>query len=378
MRRSQPPDQRWPTPDEADLLRAAAGGEDAPLAWARWRRAGRSLADATSRELRLLPRIDADVVHASPADRGRIDEIHKRARERNQELLRGGHDAARALRDGGIESIALKGTARLAARPGAIDSRILGDVDLLVRRADAAAALAVTLQSGWVPIYRGRLRAIGVQHSIDTRRGDGTLLDLHWTALEMPGLDDGVWSRAVRSDIEGWQVSVPSPSDQLLITCVHGVGPHPAAPHWILDALELLSPAETPIDWDVVCREAVVRQATGLLAEALDGLDSRFGADVPAGVISDLRRARRTLSERAVDHVSRQPQPRGATYVVEWHRYRRLVAIGDTDHATSFADHLARRWGFAATRDLLPAAVRRSAGLARPGRLTPWADFVGR
>jgi hypothetical protein len=369
---------RWPTGRQADLIVAAtAKDRRAAAAWQRWQGGGGDLQRLDAASSRLLPllwsnrraaNIEAEALML-------LKGCYRHSLWMTHRTLAGGVAALDTLEATGIPTLVLKGTAILARFPGQVGVRPINDVDILVRRADASRALAALEQDGWRPVNPTQ-RPIGVWHAVDLVRTAGERIDLHWSATVVPGDDRAIWREAQSGHVAGRPVKVPSATAQLLVTCVHGLGPDPAPVRWIADALLILEGDET-IDWPALVGEARRRGVGIALSAALSGLRSQFDADVPASVPRQLAgwpaRVLERLAHRAAGRTGR-----GSVYAVELHRYRRLRAINDSDRAHTFVSHCARRWGFESSTSLVRAGVRRAGQLARYGRAATWADLAQR
>ena len=369
---------RWPTGRQADLIVAAtANDERAAAAWQRWQDGGGDLQRLDEASSRLLPllwsnrraaNIEADALML-------LKGCYRHSLWMTHRILAGGSAALDTLDATGIPTLVLKGTAILARFPGEVGVRPINDVDILVRRADASGALAALERHGWRPVNPTQ-RPIGVWHAIDLVRMAGERIDLHWSATVVPGDDGAIWREARSGDVAGRPVKVPSAGAELLITCVHGLGPDPAPVRWIADALLILESGD-PIDWPALVCEARRRGVAIALSAALSGLRSRFEADVPASVPRQLAGRPARVLERLA-HRAAGRTGRGSVYAVELHRYRRLRAINDSDRARTFVNHCARRWGFESSASLVRAGVRRAGQLARHGRAATWAELAKR
>jgi hypothetical protein len=367
-------DRAWPTARQRELILAATGASGvADQAWKRWQRGG-ELLDIDPASNRLLPLLWSNR-EAAGIDEDKLALLkgcYRQSLWQAHRTLAAGMSALDTLDSAQVPTMLLKGAAILASRPAQMGIRPMDDVDILVPRAAARVAIDVLEADGWRGVY-GIRHPLGVWHAIDLVRGEHEEVDLHWSATTVPGDDRAIWEDARPAKLLERSVLIPSPTFQLLITCVHGVGSHPAPVRWLADALLILRSADE-IDWVALVDEARARHVTVALEDALRGLREQFGAPVPAAVLEQLG-GRHKLGERLANWAARA-DGRGAVYVTELHRYRRLRAIGDPDRAGSFLGHCARRWGFDSSASLARAALPRLAQLARHGRADPWEDFA--
>jgi hypothetical protein len=214
-----------------------------------------------------------------------------------------------------------------------------------------------------------------VWHATDLVRSEDERIDLHWSATTVLGDDRAIWTDARPGTLLEHSVLIPSPTFQLLTTCVYGIGSDPTPMRWLADALLILRNVDE-IDWEALADEARARRVAVALREALQALHEQFDAPVPAAVLQRLG-GRYAIGERLANRVTRAGG-RGAVYIGEFDRYRRLRAIDDPDRAPNFVGHCARRWGFDSTASLARAVLPRLAQLARHGHADPWSEFARR
>ena len=192
-----------------------------------------------------------------------------------------------------IGLIVLKGAAlaeTVYARPSL---RRFGDLDVLVRRADAARARTLLEGLGyiadrlqWAEIEGGRdCQANFFKH---TGRGS-VVVELHTELInndlffgQVRVDEGGLWGRARAARLAGTAALVLGPEDQILHLCLHLAGHYLAAPQSLRDIAQVI-PAGA-VDWDLLVRLARAAGAgpacfAGLLAASRLG-----GAPVPDAV----------------------------------------------------------------------------------------------
>lgn len=157
----------------------------------------------------------------------------------------------------GIKSVALKGLAleALAYKDGEL--RPFSDVDFLVSRNDFR--LMAERASKYDFYYRGVTPAHSFEYFQHAKsfQGNHLELDVHWTFFPLgidPTYDDRIRDRSTINPTEGsWLL--PSPTDALIHTLLHGLKPDVVSPiRWLVDAHLLVSRNE--IDWDLLQKEA--------------------------------------------------------------------------------------------------------------------------
>jgi hypothetical protein len=249
---------------------------------------------------------------ASEPHQGRLKGIYRYSLFRANVVAAAGRRVLEAFRKAGIEAVAIKGIAlgvryyrNLALRP-------MSDVDVLVRRADVAAAEAVLGDCGWSYRYDAARKPHDV-HSYDYVDGRGSGFDLHWFSLLESvgdGSDDGVWARAETMDWHGMPLLVPAREDLALIAMVNGMREGEGMRGmWVHDLAVLITDAPD-FDWELLWAEAGRRNvreqvfnALLLLARAVPWLvpEARLHACLLAAPAFTLERLRAIVAETRTD-----------------------------------------------------------------------------
>jgi hypothetical protein len=364
-----------PFPDARQtlLLRAALGaGEDARAAWERFTAAGGRIEELDAASVRLLPQLYRNLEAVGvPGGEAMIKlrGVYRHAWYRNQVLLHAAGSSVRALQGAGIRVMALKGAAVTALYPGGLGTRPMNDVDLLVEPADVDRAVGVLAELGYAPAgVQPLVVARRIRHAMPFRRADGVEIDLHWHLLVHAGDDRAVWARARPGALAGAPILVPAPADQLLHTCVHGLGAVPAPVRWVADAA-LIIRAAGDLDWDVVVEQAQTRDLTVVTAAALDFLAGEIGVPVPARVIETLAGSPASPSARLAQQLAcgRIAAPHLAACAADyWDSYRRRErGARRRPSALGFASYVADTYGLPGRRALGAEIVRKAVGVAR-------------
>jgi hypothetical protein len=293
----------WPPDSQIVLLQAIlAEPAAARAAWRTWI-GQRDLDSAAWAEVRLLANLAARLAALDPGSplEPRIQGIRRFVWAQTQMRLAGARPLLTALAEAGIGMIPLKGAARMLGAPAAAGTRLLRDIDVLLRPEDWARGLRIADAQGWRCCngwpYAGALeadtpaRVYPMHHATGLERGEAQV-DLHHHALYMcrlAGDDDGLWARATPARLHGVPVLAPAPTDDLMQALVHGAlfTPDPVA-DWALDAAALIGGGR--IDWALLEQEAGARRIEAFLASGLMLLEERLGVAVPAGLTGRLRR----------------------------------------------------------------------------------------
>lgn len=140
----------------------------------------------------------------------------------------------------GIPTIVLKGPALALTIYPDPALRVIGDLDLLVRREQVEQAMAALHSLGYgppehePPYSLEYLARFGRHLQLQRRDRTGTLdLEVHWTLIgelwagAVTAIDvEGLWARAVPLQGEGWRARQLSPADTLLHLALHATLMH--------------------------------------------------------------------------------------------------------------------------------------------------------
>ena len=212
---------------------------------------------------------------------------------RNARLYRELGLVLRCLRGSGIPVIVLKGAFLAEAVYGDVALRPMGDVDLMVPRAEMPRAHAVLLdtgrahqQSGDVGSRSGRSRKF--------RLSVGAGIDLCWTIVAPKGRfgpdSTGLWNRAHQATIAGVEVLGLCPEDLLLHLCLHASHRHglTAGLRPFCDIAETIRHFRGAMDWAQVVHSAREWCASRYVGLTLHLAQSMVGAGVPDDVLERL------------------------------------------------------------------------------------------
>ena len=257
----------WPTPLQADLLRATLLSDERALA--AWQRIRPQL-DVAAMDYSthaLLPQLRANLIALGNDDPllRLFKGVHRFAWARNQILLAQVMPIVAALQRAGLPTLLLKGAALLADQRQDAGMRQMSDIDVLVPPAAAAAAVEVILDHGlhtvedlplwyvtdYLPLFRP-----GVNFS-DGAEGQ---LDLHWHALRSSchrAADEDFWAASVPVALRGVDSRALCPADLLLLVIMHGLRWSPTPTYrWVLDATLIARGVCGPVDFDRLAIQA--------------------------------------------------------------------------------------------------------------------------
>ena len=344
----------WPTGRVALLVCAAlCPPAQAARAWQDWK-AARNFDDITWEEMRLLVPVAARLAELDPASplRPRIDGLAKQIWTRTQIRLRESCMALESLNAAGLPFIVFKGGAQYAEGMAVSPRRVMGDIDVLIRKGDVTPALAALDASGWLAVggesFTFLRQALPARLRGNFRKGQHGEIDLHVSlfhfARSTPALEEALWARAKPARLALRPVLIPDPTDSMLLSLAHGV--EGGGGDWAIDAATRM--ARQPIDWD---RLVATAEQRGLVPGCRDGiayLIESVGLPVPTHVPAKLAQARVSAAER-LKHWSNTRHPDDRSRV--------------EDLADGLADRLLRRRGF----DLVVKDARLVRAMRRPG-----------
>jgi hypothetical protein len=223
-----------------------------------------------------------------------------RAREllRTESVRRICERALRSLRTAGMEVIVLKGMAAAEILYPEPSLRHCHDLDLLLTRDQVPAALEVLGGSG----FEGSSAPYGTgAGSSWVQHPSGFPIGLHTSLYRIPPWNKGIdeaRNSAVPADIAGCQVQVLSWEEMLVHVCCHGItSGSPHSPCWASDAWFLLDREHARLNWEGVLTIARRGNRVTPLLLALEYLDAKLGAPIPAQVLPGLNE----LSEEEPD-----------------------------------------------------------------------------
>lgn len=234
-----------------------------------------------------------------PAASRRLAEVARGVWAANAVLARHWGEASAALRQAGVETLTLKGMALaniVYAEPGL---RPMADVDLLVRPADRAIALATLRALGYrTPGEAADLH--GASRSFAELVRDGTRVDLHWHAaryLRFEGIvkvdHDGLWNRARPLVTPEGRSLMLSPEDLLLHLVLHlTLGSDFARVLWYADIDAVVRRFAGELDWERLIAEADRWRIRTLTGWTLGVVAGSFGTPLPSGLLARLGQGR--------------------------------------------------------------------------------------
>lgn len=183
---------------------------------------------------------------------------------RNMYLYAELRNIANAFQNAGIEVIALKGAALAGIVYPDVGLRSMMDIDLLVQKADLAAAhrIMTDLNYNAKVEWESEQRHKQMHFHLPAYRHSEkpVVVEIHWHFTENSlGIDmQKWWGRARSENLMGCCIKVPAPEDMLIHLCIHLYN-HGYANKFVLrglcDIAETLQHYETEIDWKLLQNE---------------------------------------------------------------------------------------------------------------------------
>jgi hypothetical protein len=269
-----------------------------------------------NRALNFLPLVYRALVDegADDPDLPRLRGVHRKVWYDNQLRFRTIAPALHALAAGGVDAVALKGTALATSTYADMGLRPMRDCDLLVRPGQIGRALRALELAGWTPNQTLPQNYAVHAQEIDVRGDEGGFIDLHWhiaqwlvSADDPWNSDEPFWARSLVIDVAGAPVRALDPTDSLLHAIVHGAR-HGwrDAPQWVADSVTISQSGAT-VDWDRIADVALACGIAMPVRHALVYLADRFTVDVPMSVtgrldVSTSSRSRRMFASAGRGH----------------------------------------------------------------------------
>jgi hypothetical protein len=221
----------------------------------------------------------------------------------------------------GIDVLLLKGAGLAHSAYARPTERPMGDIDILIRKPEAARAWGLALANGWkrrgdVPEQRSYADH---QHLSPLEDPDGlqiglelhTALFTHQAPFRLP--PDQLWEGARRLTVGGQPAFVPSPEDQLLHAALHFAWSHEmtfGAFRTLRDVERIV--AASPIDWPAIVQKARAARGGTCCYWTLRLARDLTGVDVPAAVMEQLaprlpRHMLRSLTRYFAEHALPNP-----------------------------------------------------------------------
>jgi ubiquinone/menaquinone biosynthesis C-methylase UbiE len=256
---------------------------------------------------RALEATDADLV---PAEiRASLRSHDARNHARNLELVDELVGILEDLEQKGIPALPFKGPALAQLAYGALDLRLAGDLDLLVKVEDLDDVNAVLAVRGYLEEHEyetgqglsaaedARYRCYQGEY-LFIRPGDGLFVEPHWAfvprTLAVPIDYAGLFARSREQWLFDRAVLCPCPEDGLLALCLHGSKHQWTELRWISDLARFVE-AHPELDWSACFERAREQACARMLRLGLCLAERVLGIYLPVGVRAAIARDRKAL-----------------------------------------------------------------------------------
>lgn len=200
-----------------------------------------------------------------------------------------------ALSQSGIPVILTKGGAIVMSGIAAASSRLMADLDILIRPTQIDTVMDVVEGVGWKskwPLSRPQFRncLMSSRHSVPLSNDQKWEVDLHTSALLLnrcPDHDAPLWERSTTARSGDVTVLVPGVTDMLVITLAHGLlANRTTMGIWVGDAIALIESGR--VDWGLFLEEVDRRDLHAFAYTCLTYLHQVLARPILGHVLSSL------------------------------------------------------------------------------------------
>lgn len=224
-------------------------------------------------------------------------------RERNEVLTGALIEIVTALEAQGYPAIPFKGPLVAQIGYGDVGLRRFRDLDILMLSEHALAAEKIFNELGFEQMLIGREESMTPAQAAAYRRysgqdllhraTDNVAIEPHWSFapstiafdLDYPAM----WSRAVRVELFGREVSCLERTDLVIMLCLHGSKEKWVRLQWIGDLARTLA-ASPDLDWDELLRRAGAQGCRRMVLLGLALIAEVAGMELPASVAAEVAR----------------------------------------------------------------------------------------
>ena len=228
----------------------------------------------------------------------RLEERFLGVAARNMLLAEELRSILRAFEERQLPCAPLRGLALAELLYGDITARPMGDLDLLVHKADLPEVSAILLGLGFSEMDRrpGFAQAFYYTLKFFKERHGWIIVEPHWTLAYPPFADrvdmGGVWKRCVRGRVVGVETWLLAPEDLLFHLCLHLTHHNGAAPLlWLYELDRLLREGRGKLDWPRVVTLAEHAKLGSFLVRALRTLEAQLATPIPQGILDQFSEA---------------------------------------------------------------------------------------
>ncbi|MBN1271362.1 MAG: nucleotidyltransferase family protein [Candidatus Aminicenantes bacterium] len=324
--------------DELLLKAALLSKKGALLSWEKWI-SSVDLNHIDQNTFRLIPLAvhNLEKMGIKHSSFNRMRGTQKKFWYRNQLFFRSLKKVLAAFQDNNIKCMLLKGAALIPLYYKNIGIRPMNDIDLLITPESVFRACAVLEDAGWIWEKKMQKRITGklvnVHNECLFKGGKATFIDLHWHAVTenvYPDADADFWHNARSFGMDGVNVYVMNPTDQLLFTCIHALKHITswdsfAPANWVADAVYILRKDREEIDFDALLGKAEEHKKVLPLKICLGYLERNFGIQWPPDFKKRLAAAKISSLEEREFKTRQIFSSFLGPFLMHWYKYRRYV-----------------------------------------------------
>ncbi|MDF2940843.1 MAG: hypothetical protein K0R66_1485 [Gammaproteobacteria bacterium] len=329
----------WPSPEQKLLLKAGLlDNENASAAWAEYcQRVDLQTVDYVS--TCFFPLIFNNFKQSHTTQLQTCKSMYRYTWSANNLQFFKVKKALEALQSLGINICLLKGAAMIAGYYQDPGVRVIGDIDILIPRDQAAKAIGLLMSLDWTVREQVDISRLDIlfnrTHGITFTHPDGGIIDLHWAILSGE-VNKTLTKYTHRTRSIVWPqnkmtVEVLCPEDQLIHTLCHGLkySPNPLI-RWIPDASFILKNSPE-FDWNYFLSQAKSLKMEYIMKTAITYLHQNNFAEIPSEIVNSFNQY--VPSKHEINHFNLMTQkPRKFFYIIQlfWSHHSRNSSSQNT------------------------------------------------
>lgn len=348
---------QWPNSQQRLLLDAARFCDQrGAAAWQQWS-ANHPVETADRGTYALFPAVYENLSQLGypSQDLAQIRKIYEQTWVRNQLLKHRLKQTLHTLQLASVEAIPLKGMPLALFYHRNLGTRMMSDIDLLVRMEDVPRTYEALRQAGWRTtrtLPDARLFPYLLSDAEPWKHASWQELDLHWQPFNVNcrlEVVEKIWARAVPRRLDELEFKMLDTTDSLILMCYHSrKADTQSTCRWVLDVLALCDSNDPPVQWDCLVQRAIQVGMVLPVRDTLWYLRRELGTAIPQEVVESLERVPvRQHDVRSYRQLAR-PHCHGSLIkmiATHWWRYRNgSRALGRKAGLFGFMNYL-RRYG---------------------------------
>jgi len=341
----------WPTTIQRLLLQACLGGPDLTrAAFAAWHaRVNVFKLDHGSNRLMALLCRNLERAGVRAPEHEVLKGNWRYHWYQNKSRLREFSKLQERLAAAGIPVVTLKGIPLAAFYYEDIGVRPMGDIDVLVPRQHARAAVDFMLMDGYRLNFPFSEEDVVKKNGRTFVKEGATEVDMHWRVLhdfKQPWSDEALWAGVQTRMFDGIPLRFLRMEDQILHLCAHGMRYAEISPlRWLADVTVVLRREGHRMDMDYLLREAGRRELLNPIKQTFAWLERHLDLSCAPLLRQAFRKIRPSWSESCVDYLWRAHPVDGLPGLVPlWiEHWRSKVGLNVHNRHKGFLTFYARR-----------------------------------